>query len=157
GREADFKRGLVALGKLAPKLFVCKSTKLQLDTAGVPNVQIEDFEGVHPAGNVGTHIHMLAPVGPARTVWHLGYQDVVAIGVLFATGKLDTRRVVALAGPQVKRPRLLETRVGASTDELIVDELNAGENRVVSGSVLSGRKASGDIDGFLGRYHLQVS
>lgn len=157
GREADFKRGLVALGKLAPKLFVCKSTKLQLDTAGVPNVQIEDFEGVHPAGNVGTHIHMLAPVGPARTVWHLGYQDVVAIGVLFATGKLDTRRVVALAGPQVKRPRLLETRVGASTDELTVDELNAGENRVVSGSVLSGRKASGDIDGFLGRYHLQVS
>ncbi len=157
GREADFKRGLLALGKLAPKLFVCKSTKLQLDTAGVPNVQIEDFEGVHPAGNVGTHIHMLAPVGPGRTVWHLGYQDVVAIGVLFATGKLDSRRVVSIAGPQVKRPRLLETVVGSSLDELTADELAAGENRVVSGSVLSGRKASGDIDGFLGRYHLQVS
>ncbi len=157
GREADFKRGLVALGKLAPKLFVCKSPKLQLDTAGVANVQVEDFEGVHPAGNVGTHIHMLAPVSAARVVWHLGYQDVIAIGVLFATGKLDSRRVISLAGPQVKRPRLIQTVLGASVDELVVDELAAGENRVVSGSVLSGRKASGDIDGFLGRYHLQVS
>ena len=157
GREADFKRGLVALAKLAPKLFVCKSPKLQLDTAGVANVQVEDFEGVHPAGNVGTHIHMLAPVSAARVVWHLGYQDVIAIGVLFATGKLDSRRVISLAGPQVKRPRLIQTVLGASVDELVVDELAAGENRVVSGSVLSGRKASGDIDGFLGRYHLQVS
>ena len=157
GREADFKRGLVALGKLAPKIFVCKSSKLQLDTAGVANVQVEDFEGVHPAGNVGTHIHMLAPVGPGRVVWHVGYQDVAAIGVLFATGKLDNRRVIALAGPQVKRPRLLQTVVGASLDELSADELGPGENRVISGSVLSGRKASGDVDGYLGRYHLQVS
>ncbi len=157
GREADFKRGLVAIAKLAPKVFVCKSSKLQLDVGGVANVQVEDFEGVHPAGNVGTHIHMLAPVGPGRMVWHLGYQDVIAIGVLFATGKLDSRRVVSIAGPQVKRPRLIQTVLGASVDELIVDELSPGENRVVSGSVLSGRKASGDIEGFLGRYHLQIS
>lgn len=157
GREADFKRGLVAIAKLAPKVFVCKSSKLQLDVGGVANVQVEDFEGVHPAGNVGTHIHMLAPVGPGRMVWHLGYQDVIAIGVLFATGKLDSRRVVSIAGPQVKRPRLIQTVIGASVDELTVDELSPGENRVVSGSVLSGRKASGDIEGFLGRYHLQIS
>lgn len=157
GREADFKRGLLALSKLAPKLFVCKSGKLQLDTAGVPGVQVEDFEGVHPAGNVGTHIHLLAPVSAERVVWHLGYQDVAAIGVLFATGKLDNRRVVALAGPQVARPRLVETQLGVSLDELTAGELGPGENRVVSGSVLSGRKAVGEVDGYLGRYHVQVS
>ena len=157
GREADFKRGLIALSKLAPKLYLCKSHKLQLDVAGVAGLQVEDFEGVHPAGNVGTHIHMLEPVGADRVVWHIGYQDVAAIGVLFATGKLDVTRVVALAGPVVQRPRLLQTVLGASIDELVAGELAPGENRVISGSVLSGRKAAGDIDGFLGRYHVQIA
>lgn len=157
GKEADFKRGVAVLTRLAPKVYVCKSGKLQLDVAGLPGVQVEDFDGVHPAGNVGTHIHMLEPVDRDRVVWHLGYQDVVAIGVLFATGKLDVSRVVAFAGPVVTRPRLLQTVLGASLDQLTAGELAPGENRVISGSVLSGRKAAGEVEGFLGRYHTQVS
>ncbi len=157
GKEADFKRGVAVLARLAPKVYVCKSSKLQLDVAGVSGVQVEDFDGVHPAGNVGTHIHMLEPVDRDRVVWHVGYQDVVAIGVLFATGKLDVSRVVSLAGPVVTRPRLIQTVLGASLDELTAGELAPGENRVVSGSVLSGRKAVGEVEGYLGRYHTQVS
>lgn len=157
GREADFKAGLLALGKLAPRTFLCKSSKLQLAVTGVPGLQVEDFEGVHPAGNVGTHIHMLAPVGGERVVWHVGYQDVAAIGALFTTGKLDVTRVVSLAGPVVQRPRLLQTVLGASIDELVAGELAPGENRVISGSVLSGRQASGDVEGYLGRYHVQIA
>jgi Na+-transporting NADH:ubiquinone oxidoreductase subunit A len=57
----------------------------------------------------------------------------------------------------VKRPRLLKVRLGTSLDDLTVNELEAGENRVISGSILSGRKASGEIFGYLGRYHVQVS
>ncbi len=155
GKEADFTRGLAVLSKLAPKTFLCKSSKLQISAP--TGVQVEDFDGVHPAGNVGTHIHMLSPVDRERVVWHIGYQDVVAVGVLFATGKLDSRRVVSLAGPVVQRPRLLETQHGASLDELTAGELSAGENRVISGSVLSGRTAAGDALGYLGRYHVQVS
>ncbi len=157
GREADFKAGLQVLSKLAPKLYLCKSSKLQLAVSGVSGLQVEDFEGVHPAGNVGTHIHMLAPVGGERVVWHVGYQDVAAIGVLFTTGKLDVSRVVSLAGPVVQRPRLIQTVLGASIDELVAGELAPGENRVISGSVLSGRQASGDVAGFLGRYHVQIA
>lgn len=155
GKEADFTRGLAVLSKLAPKTFLCKSSKLQISAPA--GVQVEDFDGVHPAGNVGTHIHILSPVDRERVVWHIGYQDVVAVGVLFATGKLDSRRVVSLAGPVVQRPRLIETQQGASLDELTAGELSAGENRVVSGSVLSGRTAAGDALGYLGRYHVQVS
>lgn len=157
GREADFTRGLKVLAKLAPKVYLCKSSKLSLDTAGAANVKVEDFDGVHPAGNVGTHIHKLEPVDRSRVVWHVGYQDVIAIGALFATGQLDARRVVSLAGPVVQKPRLLETRLGASVTELTAGELAPGENRVISGSVLAGRKAVGDEHGFLGRYHNQVS
>jgi Na+-transporting NADH:ubiquinone oxidoreductase subunit A len=155
GKEADFKRGLAVLSKLAPKTYLCKSSKLQIDAPA--GVQVEDFDGLHPAGNVGTHIHMLAPVDRERVVWHIGYQDVVAVGVLFSTGKLNPRRVISLAGPVVQRPRLLETQLGASIDELTAGELATGENRVISGSVLSGRTASGETLGYLGRYHNQVS
>jgi Na+-transporting NADH:ubiquinone oxidoreductase subunit A len=65
--------------------------------------------------------------------------------------------VIALAGPGIERPRLLRTRLGASTDDLTRDELRPGEQRVVSGAVLDGRTARGDATGYLGRYHLQVS
>ena len=69
---------------------------------------------------------------------------------------VDDSRVVALAGPQVNTPRLLKTRLGANLNQLVIGELNNDENRVISGSVLSGRKAAGAF-AFLGRYHSQVS
>lgn len=157
GKEADFHAGLVALSKLAPKTYLCKGPGTAIDAGPAANVRVEVFEGPHPAGLVGTHIHLLEPVDRERVVWHIGYQDVVAVGRLVATGELDVSRVVALGGPVVGKPRLLATRQGASLDELTAGELKAGENRVVSGSVFGGRKAAGDLDGFLGRYHNQVS
>src|SRR5690606_20701823 len=108
------------------------------------------------SGLAGTHIHFLDPVSFARTAWTINYQDVIAIGKLFTTGRLSVERVVSLAGPQVAKPRLLRTRLGVSLDELTAGELNGGENRVISGSVLSGRKSVG-VETYLGRYHQQVS
>jgi Na+-transporting NADH:ubiquinone oxidoreductase subunit A len=88
-------------------------------------------------------------------VWHLGYQDVLAIGRLFTTGRLDVERVVALGGPMVNDPRMVRTRLGANTEELMAGELLSGKARIVSGSVLSGRRAAGWAR-FLRRYHVQV-
>ena len=117
----------------------------------------EEFDGPHPSGTVGFHIHTLDPVDRNKTVWYVGYQDVIAIGVLFSTGNLDLERVVSLAGPVVTRPRQIRTRVGASLDEMVDGELEGGDNRVISGSVFAGRAASGEALGYLGRYHHQVS
>ena len=103
------------------------------------------------------HIHTLDPVDRHKVVWHLGYQDVIAVGHLFETGQLLIERVISLAGPVVERPRLLKTRIGASTDDLVAGELSAGENRVISGSVLAGRAATGEALGFLGRYANQIT
>lgn len=151
--QQAFNDGLVVLGKLAPKVFVCKAAGAKFDTAGlVPH----EFSGPHPAGLVGTHIHFLDPVSATRTVWHLNYQDVIAIGTLFRSGKLDVSRVIALAGPQVKNPRLVRTRIGASLSELADGEVNGNDNRLISGSVLSGRTGAGP-EAYLGRYHLQLS
>jgi Na+-transporting NADH:ubiquinone oxidoreductase subunit A len=155
-REA-FRDGLTVISKLTGgHVFVCKAMGAVLPVSEAPGVVTAEFSGPHPAGLPGTHIHHLAPVGTQRTVWHLGYQDVIAIGHLFTTGRIMVERSVALTGPAVRRPRLLRTRLGASTNELVAGELVAGECRVVSGSVLGGRRAA-DWAAYLGRYHDQVT
>lgn len=151
----DFSRGLIVLSRLA-KIFLCKAEGVTLPGESLDNVHTEVFAGPHPAGLPGTHIHHLDPVSATRTVWHIGYQDVIAIGKLFITGQLWIERVIALAGPVAKKPRLLRTRLGAHVGDLIRDELQPGQNRVVSGSVLGGRTARGTCN-FLGRYHTQLS
>lgn len=156
-RRDEFVNGLTVLSRLtAGQVYVCKAEGADILTGNNSRVSSEEFSGVHPAGNAGTHIHHLDPVSATKTVWTIGYQDVIAFGQLFATGKLPTERVISLAGPQVEQPRLVRTRVGASIDELTNGQLKDGENRVVSGSVFGGRTAAGPI-AFLGRYHQQIS
>ena len=155
GNEEQFAHGLKIVSKLTSgPTYLCKAPGSSIEGEGC--VEEVEFAGPHPAGLVGTHIHYLDPVGPKKSVWHLNYQDVVAIGVLFQTGKINTDRVVALGGPQVDRPRLVRTRLGAQLTELMVGEIKEGENRIISGSILSGRSAVGPFD-FLGRYHLQIA
>ncbi|MCK4503642.1 MAG: Na(+)-translocating NADH-quinone reductase subunit A [Desulfuromonadales bacterium] len=154
--EQAYTDGLKILTRLTEgKVFVCQKPGVALPA--VAGTSKEEFDGPHPAGLAGTHIHFLDAVGAeGKTVWSINYQDVIAFGKLFATGQLPTDRIIALGGPGVKNPRLLRTRVGASLDELLADELNSGEQRVISGSVLDGTAAAGAM-AFLGRYHLQVS
>ncbi|MEH6617879.1 MAG: NADH:ubiquinone reductase (Na(+)-transporting) subunit A, partial [Porticoccus sp.] len=111
-REEDFANGLKVLKHLTDgPVHLCVSgnssaADAQIAGGDVDGVQSHSFSGPHPAGLVGTHIHFIDPVSEHKTVWSVGYQDVLAIGVLFTTGCLDTRRVIALSGPQVEKPRL---------------------------------------------------
>lgn len=150
-----FADGLSVLGNLA-KIFLCKADGVSLPGETLSQVRTESFAGPHPAGLAGTHIHFLDPVSATKSVWVIGYQDVIAIGKLFTTGRLSVERIVALGGPVVDKPRLIRTRLGASLDELTAGELQPGANRVVSGSVLGGRTAHGAF-AYLARYHHQVS
>ncbi len=155
--EHAFQAGLRALPLLTEGLVhVCKSSGASVPVPDHDRLRAVEFEGPHPAGLVGTHIHFLDPVGSGRVVWHLGYQDVIAIGTLLTTGQPWLERVVALGGPVVERPRLLRTRLGASTEDLVRGEIPHGEVRVISGSVLNGHHAH-DALAWLGRYHTQVS
>ncbi|SES67992.1 Na(+)-translocating NADH-quinone reductase subunit A [Thalassotalea agarivorans] len=150
-----FQDGLTILSRLTEgEVFVAKAPNAEVATNSVATVH--EFAGKHPAGLVGTHIHHLKPVGAEKFVWHVGYQDVIAIGQLFTTGELNSERVVALAGPAAQNPRLVRTVLGASTNELVAGEAVDGELRVVSGSLLSGTTAQGP-HAYLGRYHVQVS
>ncbi|OUR99866.1 NADH:ubiquinone reductase (Na(+)-transporting) subunit A [Halobacteriovorax marinus] len=151
----DFKAGVEVLSKLTEgKTYVCKAAGSKISTP--TNVVVEEFAGPHPAGLVGTHIHFLDAVHADKTVWHAGYQDVIAIGKLFTTGKIWSERVISVAGPKAKNPRLLTTTLGANVLDIVANEQESGELRIVSGSVLNGRKVE-DAYIFLGRYHNQIS
>ncbi|MEX0703698.1 MAG: Na(+)-translocating NADH-quinone reductase subunit A [Planctomycetales bacterium] len=154
--EREFFYGLQVLRHLTDgPLYLCLSPGANVPGRDLGFVQVREFAGPHPAGLAGTHIHFVDPVGPRKTVWHINYPDVIAIGKLFTTGKLWTERVIALGGPGVRRPRLLRTRLGASIPDIAAGEFE--ENvRVISGSVLAGRKA-GPPNDYLGRFHLQIS
>jgi len=150
-----FTQGLTLLATLTDgKLYLCKKAGATVPT--ISKAEVAEFDGPHPAGLVGTHIHLLDPVSAKKMVWHIGYQDVIAIGKLFTTGELHSERVIAVAGPVVKNPRLVKTVLGASTSELTAGELADGQNRIISGSVLAGATAHG-VHGYVGRYHTQLS
>ena len=153
----DFANGVRLLAKLTDgTLYVCARAGANIPNVAGDNVKSATFEGPHPAGLAGTHIHLLDPVHAEKTVWHVSYQDAMAIGELFRTGLLPTGRVISLAGPAAKRPRLLRTRVGAAVGPLLEDEVEGSKVRVIAGNVLTGRAASGPF-GFLGRFHQQIT
>lgn len=155
--STDFRNGIKVLTQLTDgKVHLVKKRGSSIEGPNCNDVQVHEFSGVHPAGLVGTHIHFIDPVHSKKTVWHMGYQDVIAVGKLFATGKLFLERVVSLAGPQVKSPKLLKTRIGANLQDITHGELKEGENRVVSGSILNGRMSNAPFF-FLGRYDNQVT
>ncbi len=157
GNERHFTNGIVLLSRLTEgKVFLCKSPGDTIPWPEIDSLSIVEVIGPHPAGNVGTHIHFLDPVNRRKQVWYINAQDVIAIGILFATGRLNVDRVISLAGPGVKNPGLIKTRLGASTEDVTSGELREGAFRVVSGSVLSGHTA-GEETGYLGRYHQQIS
>ncbi len=154
----DFCLGLEILSQfLSVPLNLCLADGF--DTSGLPTqgINLYGFSGPHPAGLPSTHIHFIDPVHTGKQVWHICYQDVIAVGHLYRTGLLMTERIIALTGPGVQQPALLRTRHGALIGEVCRGLLDSSDvYRIISGSILEGRHAAG-IYAYLGRYHRQIS
>lgn len=148
----EFQLGLSVLGRFTEgRVHVCQAPNVIIPHGDSPKFVHHVFDGPHPAGNVGTHIHFIDPVNASRCVWHIGYQDTIALGHLFKTGRLFVDRYASLAGYQVRAPRIIKTRLGADLDRVCKGELFGGENRIVSGSPIFGQVAQGPL-AFLGRF-----
>lgn len=151
----DFQAGLDALGKLTSgkvNLVASGNTSARefLDAKGVVR---HTMNGPHPAGNVGVQIHHISPINKGELVWTCGVQDVLMIGRLFRTGKLDASRIVALAGSEAKIPKYYRSIIGAPVKD-ITGELGTGV-RIISGNILTGERI--DTNGTLGFYHTQIT
>jgi Na+-transporting NADH:ubiquinone oxidoreductase subunit A len=156
-KKDAFAQGLEIVSKLTDgKVYLCTAVNSGIECPSGEQFVHAEFGGRHPAGLVGTHIHLLEPVSEQKVVWHIRAQDVIAIGELFATGRLPVERVIALTGPMIKKPRLIKTRLGANTNDLLQGELAEGDVRVVAGSVLNGHHAA-QWASYLGRYDRQIT
>ncbi len=156
GRDDDFATGLLLLAQLTRgPIVICHAPGPPLPIPAHDRLVAACFEGPHPAGLPGTHVHWLCPVGEGRVAWHVGVQDVLALGRTFTTGRPDVDRVISIAGPLVREPRLARVPLGASVSDLAGEDALADGARVIAGSPLSGRHATGEA-AWLGRHHAQV-
>jgi len=158
GKGEAFKCGVAAMTRLTDKVFVCtrgENPNPMFNVDDLDGVERHTFSGKHPAGLVGTHIGKLAPINKGESVWCLNARDAVAIGSFFLNGRYPVERVVALVGPGCQSPRYLRTQLGARIQDLVGDSAKEGDQRFISGDVLTGSAKS--LESWLGFYDDMVT
>jgi len=158
GMDEFFQKGLDYIVKLTngkTHLNIDGNTNPSKVFTEAKGVEINKVSGPHPAGNVGVQMHHIDPINKGEIVWYLEPQDVIAIARLFTEGKYDVSRIIAIGGSQISKPRYYRTIAGASVANLLADNLKEGDNRVISGDVLTGQQIN--ADGNLGFYHTTVT
>ena len=158
GYGDDFQAGLDVLAKLTDgKVHLnidAKNTtsKVFLNSK---NVQINQFSGPHPAGNVSVHVNRVDPLNKGEVIWYVGPQEVLTIGRLFTKGTFDSRRIIALAGSEINKPRYYKTYIGARITNMLSSNVKGNNCRFISGNVLTGEKI--EKDGFVRFYDSLVT
>ena len=149
-----FNRGLKALYENFSCPIHCCYQNYNFDLS-VDGVNYHQFSGPHPSGLTSTHINKIYPVNLKRIAWTIGYQDVISIGYLLEHAFLRTHKLIALGGPSVFNPSLINSRISGNIDELTAGKLETG-SRVISGSVLYGHASEGVMN-YLGFYDSLIS
>ena len=158
GMDELFQKGLDYITQLSSgktHLNIDGNTNSSTVFTGAKGVVINKICGAHPAGNVGIQVHHIDPINKGEVVWCLQPQDVIAIARLFTEGKYDVSRIVALAGSQVKKPKYYRTIAGATIANLLTDNIIEGDNRIISGDILTGQHI--DVNGTLGFYDTTIT
>lgn len=156
GQEQDFQTGLDALAKIARTYLGVSAKQTSQALTAAKNVTVTVFDGPAPAGNVGVQINHVDPVNKGEVVWTLGAEEVIFIGRLFNTGKVDLTRTVAMAGSEVKKTGYARMKVGQQLTTLLDGNLSEGKNlRVINGNVMTGVKTT--AEGFLGAHTTEIN
>lgn len=156
GNEEDFQTGLTALSKVAPVYLGIGAKQTSKALTEAKDVEVNVFDGPCPAGNVGVQVNNLAPVNKGEVVWTVDPTAVIFFGRLFRTGKVDLRRLVAVAGSEITKPEYAEVLVGQPIADLLEGKLAAKDHvRIINGNPLTGRKAT--KDDFVGGHTSEIT
>ena len=150
GRAADLQAGVDVLRRLTDgKVYLSlrAAGDHQSEARGLDGVEVHDFEGPHPAGLVGTHIHEIRPLAGSETVFAISLQDLARIGEWARTGKYPTHTVVAVGGSEAPSKQYFRVRQGASLSVLTGGSALTGDVRCINGDVLHGYVT--EPDGYL--------
>ena len=139
GQEKDFQTGLDALAKLAKTYLNISVNQKSAALTGAKNVTVTAFDGPNPAGNVGVQINHISPINKGEVVWTIGAEEVIFIGRVFNTGRVDFTRTVALTGSEVKHPAYFKAQVGTLLTPVFQGRVNADKTlRYINGNALTG-------------------
>lgn len=156
GNEEDFQTGLTALSKVAPVYLGIGAKQTSKALTEAKDVEVNVFDGPCPAGNVGVQVNNIAPVNKGEVVWTVDPTAVIFFGRLFCTGKVDLRRLVAVAGSEITKPEYAEMLVGQPIADLLEGRLAAKNHvRIINGNPLTGRKAT--MDDFVGGHTSEIT
>ena len=143
GNEQAFKTGLTALSKIAKTYLGAGANQPNVALMASKEVELNVFDGPCPAGNVGVQVNHIDPVNKGEVVWTVDPAAVIFFGRLFLTGKVDLRKMVAVAGSEIKTPGYAEVLVGTPLSAFVADQLKSTEHvRVINGNPLTGTQAS---------------
>ncbi len=158
GLNEVFQKGVDVLSKLTEgKIHIGVKANTLDDSVfnSLSNVEITEFAGPHPAGNVGIQINHTDPVNKGEVVWVVNPQDVVMIGRLFETGVLDVERIIAFVGSEVINPIYYKTKLGMSVKEMVETNASGSNLRYISGNALTGTAIN--REGYIGYYDQQLT
>lgn len=158
GKAPEFQAGIDALAKLTSgkvHLNIKDGVTRSSVFTNAKNVVLTGFTGPHPAGNVGVQIHHISPINKGETVWVVDPQSVIIIGRLFTEGRYNAEKTIALGGSEVGKTGYFKVKNGACILPLVKDNVSVGENRFISGNVLTGTKI--EKSGFLSFYHNHIT
>jgi len=154
--EDDFFAGVQIVSKIASKkTFVCVDENFKYNTKDTDNITYVKFKGAHPAGLTGTHIHYLYPVNDKKSIWHIDFQEVAAIGKLFSRNILSTYRYIAISDLTKNEVNIVKAPMLSNIYDLLDIDFR-DDLRIISGNLFYGRKVTED-EPFLGRYDYQIT
>ena len=156
GEEKAFQAGITALSKLAKVHLGVSARQTGAALTGATGCEVTVFDGPAPAGNVGVQINHVDPINKGEVVWTLGAEEVLFIGRLLTTGRVDLTRTVALAGSEVKKPCYAKMLVGQRLDTLLQGQVDLSAGiRIINGNVMTGVKTT--AGGYLGAHVTEVN
>ena len=156
GKEVELQAAITAVSKLTEGLVhVSVGANTTSPLANLKGIELHKVSGPHPSGNVGTQIAKLDPINKGEVVWVITPQDLVVIGELLLTGKLNVSRTIALTGSQFSKPQYVTAISGALIADVTANNLNDDNTRIISGNVLSGKEVKAEE--FLGYYDNQIT
>ena len=156
GKTAELQAAITAVSKLTEgKVHISIGANGNSPLSELNGVEIHKVSGPHPSGNVGTQIAKIDPINKGEVVWVIAPQDLVIIGELLLTGKFNATRTVALTGSKFSKPQYVNAIAGANIADLVADNLENDNTRIISGNVLSGVQVK--EDGFIGYYDNQIT
>ena len=156
GKEEELQTAITAISKLTKgKVHVSVGANQQTSFNSINGIELHKVSGPHPSGNVGTQIAKIDPINKGEVVWVVTPQDLVVIGELFLTGKLNLSRTIAVTGSKITEPQYVTAIAGATVADVVASNIDEDNARIISGNVLSGTQV--DTDGFLGYYDNQIT